>query len=131
MRKSSVGLTTSPLVSVLKAKSRRRRETLAELSRSSISPHLPRNDLLPKLELVELEIAKLTLPQRNVRMTEHAHVMQVANSISTLGFCDPIFVDEQGAVLDGRVRVEGAKLLGLTRIPCIRANHLSALPNVD
>jgi len=55
---------------VLKAKSRRRRKTLAELSRSSISPHLTRNDLLPKLELVELEIAKLTLPQRNVRMTE-------------------------------------------------------------
>src|SRR5262245_25898393 len=125
MRKSSVGLATSPLGGVLKAKNRRRREKLAELSRSSISPRPTRNDLLPKLELVELEIAKLTLPQRNVRMTEPAHMMQVANSISTLGFCDPIFVDEQGVVLDGTVRVEGAKLLGLTHIPCIRANHLS------
>ena len=51
--------------------------------------------------------------------------MQVANSISALGFCDPVLVDEQGGVLDGMVRVEGAKLLGLTKIPCIRANHLN------
>ena len=43
-----------------------------------------------------------------------------------MGFCDPVLIDGQNGVLDGIVRVEAAKLLGLPHIPCIRANHLSA-----
>jgi ParB-like chromosome segregation protein Spo0J len=42
-----------------------------------------------------------------------------------LGFCDPVLIDERNAVLDGVVRVEAAKLLGLPHIPCIRADHLT------
>jgi DNA modification methylase len=126
MPKGNLNLANNPLANVLKAKSRRRRQILTDLSKvSGPSQHI-RNDLLPKLELVELEIAKLTLPSRNTRNIEQSHVMEVASSISTLGFCDPIFVDQDGGVLDGAIRVEAARLLGLNRLPCIRANHLSA-----
>src|SRR5262249_32572358 len=45
---------------------------------------------------------------------------------SNLGFCDPVLIDEQNTVLDGVVRVEAAKHLGLSHIPCIRADHLTA-----
>jgi DNA modification methylase len=125
MGNRKIQLATQPLTNMLKAKSRHRRQALAGLSRSSVPSSPVRNDLIPKLELVEMDLAELILPPRNVRKIEASHIMQVAASISSLGFCDPVLVDENGGVLDGAVRVEGAKILGLTRIPCIRANHLN------
>src|SRR5499427_5735011 len=107
-------------------KSRYRRQELADLASRSARPHHPiRNDIVPKLELVDRVPADLGLPSRNVRKVDAAHVREVAAAISNLGFCDPVLIDEQDRVLDGVIRVEAAKLLGLPRIPCIRANHLS------
>jgi ParB-like chromosome segregation protein Spo0J len=45
-----------------------------------------------------------------------AHLRDVANAISSLGFCDPVLIDEQNGVLDGIVRVEAAKFLGLSPV---------------
>ena len=107
-------------------KSRHRRQELAGLASRSVRPHHPiRNDIVPKLELVNRVPTDLGLPSRNVRKVDAAHVREVAAAIRNLGFCDPVFIDEQDRVLDGVIRVEAAKLLGLPRIPCIRANHLS------
>src|SRR5215213_5905608 len=50
----------------------------------------------------------------------------VAATIGRLGFCDPVLIDEHNVVLDGVIRVEAAKRLGLPYIPCIRVNHLTA-----
>jgi DNA modification methylase len=107
-------------------KSRHRRQELAGLASRSVRPHHPiRNDIVPKLELVDRVPTDLGLPSRNVRKVDAVHVREVAAAIRNLGFCDPVFIDEQDRVLDGVIRVEAAKLLGLPRIPCIRANHLS------
>jgi ParB-like nuclease domain len=46
-------------------------------------------------------------------------------SISALGFCAPILVGRDNLVLDGEVRVEAAKALCLTTVPCIRIDHLT------
>jgi ParB-like chromosome segregation protein Spo0J len=81
---------------------------------------------VPKLELVDRSPGDLQLPLRNVRKVEAAHIREVAAAISKLEFCDPILIDEQDRVLDGVIRVEASKLLGLPRIPCIRADHLSS-----
>ena len=50
---------------------------------------------------------------------------EVASSISALGFCDPLLIGRGGAVLDGEIRLEAAKLLGLETVPCVRVDHLS------
>lgn len=50
---------------------------------------------------------------------------EVASSISALGFCVPALIGKENLVLDGGTRIEAARLLGLTRIPCIRVDHLS------
>jgi ParB-like chromosome segregation protein Spo0J len=68
----------------------------------------------------------LVAPVRNVRKVEPAHLREVGNAIGTFGFCDPVLIDERNVILRGNVRVEAAKLLRLTTIPCIRADHLSA-----
>jgi len=118
-------LSGNSLQNTLRAKSRHRREELAGLAATSRAPHPIRNDLVPKLELVKRAPADLVVPARKLRKIEAAHVREVATSISSVGFCDPVLIDEQDRVLNGVVRVEAAKLLGLTHIPCIRANHLS------
>src|ERR1700704_2021814 len=119
-------LSDSSLKDALRAKSRHRREQLTALAASSASAHPVRNDVLPKLELVELAPGDLVLPARKLRKNDAVHIREVAAAISSLGFCDPVLIDEHNGVLDGVIRVEAGKLLALPYIPCIRANHLTA-----
>jgi hypothetical protein len=109
----------------LKAKSRRRREGLKLLAASSSPVRAPRNDLLPRLDLAYVLLEDLRTPAREVRKLDPAHVRAVANSINTFGFCAPILVGKDNLVLDGAIRVQAARLLGLGRAPCIRIEYLS------
>jgi ParB-like chromosome segregation protein Spo0J len=60
-----------------------------------------------------------------VRREERDHIRQVAASIAALGFCQPVLIGSGSSVIDGWIRVEAARLAGLTSIPCIRIEHLS------
>jgi len=113
------------LRSALNNKSRARRADLSAIADVS-SDRTARNDLLPQLDLVERSPQQLILPARNVRKIEPAHLLEVINSIRTFGFCDPPLIDDDNRVLDGVIRVEAAKRLGLSSIRCIQAGHLSA-----
>jgi DNA modification methylase len=113
------------LTNGLKAKSRRRRESLGRLTASSPPAGAPRNDLLPPLDLVYALLEDLRTPAREVRKLDPAHVREVANSIGALGFCAPILLGKDNLVLDGTVRVLAARLLDLGRVPCIRIEYLS------
>jgi DNA modification methylase len=48
------------------------------------------------------------------------------NSITTVGFIDPVLIDQDNVILNGVTATEAAKELGLAAIPCIRAAHLTA-----
>ncbi|WP_375458920.1 DNA modification methylase [uncultured Enterovirga sp.] len=109
----------------LKAASRRRRAAQAKVANAATF-HPPRNDMLPELQLVRRDPGGLLAPvRRKVRNADAAHIREVANAIAALGFCDPVLIDEDGRVLDGIIRVEAAKLLGLSAVPCILASHLT------
>ena len=112
------------LTQQLKAKSRRRREGLGRISAPSLARTL-RNDPLPALDLVYIPIEDLRMPSRAVRKLEPGHVREVANAISTLGFCAPVLIGKGNAVIDGVVRVEAARQLDLGRVPCVRIEHLT------
>ena len=107
----------------LKAQNKRRRERLSSLA--CAPPQRRRNDLLPPLAVEEISPADLAGPTRKVRRQEAAHIREVAASIAELGFCDPVLIGSGNAILDGAIRVEAAKQLGLPRIPCIRVDHLT------
>ncbi|WP_459178382.1 site-specific DNA-methyltransferase [Albidovulum salinarum] len=47
-------------------------------------------------------------------------------SIESLGFNAPIVIDEDNMVLAGHGRLEAAKRLGMSFVPCFRVTHLSA-----
>ncbi len=72
-----------------------------------------RNDVLPLLELIQIDLAELRQPVRNVRQIDPTHTREVADSIAALGFCAPVLIGKDNKVLDGEIRVEAAKLLGL------------------
>ena len=80
---------------------------------------------MPRLELVDRRVEDLVSPTRNTRKLDARQIRQVANSIKALGFCDPPLINDNNQVLDGVVRVEAARLLGLETIPCVCARHLS------
>lgn len=116
----------SPLTGQLKSKNRDRREALTRMSRPGSTARGARNDILPLLELVRIPIDDLKTTQRKVRKKDPAHVCEVAATISALGFCDPVLVGKGNLVLDGEIRVDAARLIGLTSIPAIRIDHLSS-----
>lgn len=126
-RRSNQKVPTGPrlIESRFKAKGRQRREQLARLAAPSANARTVRNDLLPKLQLVQRTPQEISPPARNVRGLDPAHVRETASAISSLGFCAPILIDRQNHIVDGAVRLEAAKLLGLPQLPCIVVGHLS------
>lgn len=115
----------SGVLDPLKARSRQRREHLVRLSAAGAQAGIARNDLLPKLQLVDRVPAEVILPERNVRDLDPAHVRETASAVSHLGFSVPILIDHDNNLVDGAVRLEAAKLLGLPHVPCIVVSHLS------
>src|SRR6056297_3107275 len=63
---------------------------------------------------------------RNPRTHSKDQIRQIADSIRTFGWTNPVLIDEAGGVLAGHGRIEAAKLLGLDEVPVIRLDHMSA-----
>ena len=61
----------------------------------------------------------------NPRVHSRAQIRQIARSIEEFGFNSPVLIDADGLIVAGHGRVEAAKLLGLTKIPTIRLDHMS------
>jgi DNA modification methylase len=72
-----------------------------------------------------MPIERLVARGRPIRRREEAHIHSVARTIGALGFCAPVFIDGDDAIIDGHIRVEAARLHGLTHLPCIRIDHLN------
>lgn len=72
-----------------------------------------------------LPITVLEAYERNAKLHPKKQVQQIANSIREFGFINPIIVDEDQVIIAGHGRFEAAKLLGLTEVPTIAANHLN------
>ncbi|CAN1522164.1 ParB_N_like_MT domain containing protein [Rhabdaerophilaceae bacterium] len=63
---------------------------------------------------------------RNARTHSKKQIRQIAESITRFGFTNPVLIDEAGMILAGHGRVEAAKLLGMSEVPCLRFDHMSA-----
>ncbi|MCB1328395.1 MAG: ParB N-terminal domain-containing protein [Maritimibacter sp.] len=63
---------------------------------------------------------------RNARTHSRKQIRQIAESIETFGFTNPVLIDENRTILAGHGRVAAAKLLGWSEVPCLRLDHMSA-----
>jgi ParB-like nuclease domain len=118
------GLRRDSLREGLKAKGRSRREAAARHAEAEKGTRPRRNDILPLLQIEAYPVDALKSHVRKLRKSDPAHVREIANSINTLGFNVPLLIGKDNIVVDGDSRLEAAKLLGLSSVPCIRVDHL-------
>jgi DNA modification methylase len=75
--------------------------------------------------VLDLAIDSLRPWDRNARTHSRKQVRQIADSIQRFGFTNPVLVDGDNTILAGHGRVEAARLLGWTTVPCLRIDHMS------
>ena len=63
---------------------------------------------------------------RNARTHSKKQIREIAESIETFGFTNPVLIDENRTILAGHGRVAAARLVGLAEVPCLRFDHMSA-----
>ena len=78
-----------------------------------------------QLAITYKSVDALKLNPHNSRTHSPRQIKQIAESIKTFGFCNPVLVDDTDTVLAGAGRLSGAKKLGMKEIPTIRLANLS------
>ena len=76
-------------------------------------------------QIVLWAVNKLVAYANNARTHSPEQVAQVAASMSEFGWTNPILIDGEGGVIAGHARLEAARKLGLTEVPCIVLDHLT------
>lgn len=77
-----------------------------------------------KIEMIPIE--KLTGFARNSKIHTKKQIEHIANSVREFGFNDPLAIaGPDNVILEGNGRIEAARLLGMTQLPCIRLDHLN------
>ncbi len=78
-----------------------------------------------RLRVKEQAIASLALRRNNPRTHSEKQIRQIAASIETFGFTNPVLIDSSNTVVAGHGRVRAAKQLGLDTVPTIQLEHLT------
>jgi DNA modification methylase len=79
-----------------------------------------------QISITKHDISDLQPSPRNARTHSDRQIAEIASSISNFGFVNPVLVDEKGQIIAGHGRYAAAKRLGLTEVPAIVLDHLSA-----
>lgn len=84
---------------------------------------------MPELKIETAKVADLLPYANNARIHTHEHVDQLADSISEVGFNDPIGcwhnADGDLEIVEGHGRVMALKKLGIEECPVIYLDHLT------
>lgn len=76
-----------------------------------------------KIELIKIE--KLKAYEKNAKQHPKSQIEAIARSIKEFGFNVPVVVDAGNNIVCGHGRVEAARYLKETEVPCIRRDDLS------
>lgn len=89
--------------------------------KSSIASETPAD----RLSLQHWPIEDLVPSARNARIHSDAQIAEIAGSIRSFGFANPILVSEDSNVIAGHGRLAAARKLGLTHVPVVVVRGLS------
>ena len=78
------------------------------------------------LQVVYRAPAELKPQPRNPRTHSKKQIRQIADSIRSFGFTNPVLIDDAGEIIAGHGRVEAARQLGLKTVPTIRLSAILA-----
>lgn len=79
---------------------------------------------MSQVQVIQMKLAELIPYENNPRINDEA-IDVVANSIREFGFKNPIIIDKDNVIVCGHTRRLAAIKLGLTEVPCIRADDLT------
>ena len=71
-----------------------------------------------------VRISTLRPHPRNIRTHSQKQIRQIAASIRSFGFLNPIIVDDQSNIIAGHGRFDAAMSLGMRVVPIIKVSHL-------
>ena len=77
------------------------------------------------MQIEQIQLATLIPYINNSRTHSDEQVAQIAASIKEFGFNNPILVDKDSGIIAGHGRLQAARNLGLTEVPCVRLEHLT------
>jgi len=80
---------------------------------------------LQDLQVEQRPMDSLSPRRGNPRTHSAKQIRQIADSIRTFGFTNPLLIDATGTVIAGHGRLRAAKQLGMAAVPTIRLDHLS------
>ena len=84
------------------------------------------NDKVPMTSKVEMvSVSTLEPYANNTRVHTAGQVEKIAKSIRQFGFITPVILSKEGEIVAGHGRLLAAKKLGILKVPCIRAGHLT------
>lgn len=72
-----------------------------------------------------VKISKLVPYENNARTHSPEQVDKIARSIEEFGFINPVIIDGNFGIIAGHGRVEGAKKLGMSEVPCLFVEDLT------
>ena len=73
----------------------------------------------------KVDIDRLIPYARNARTHSKEQILQLRSSLREFGFVNPIIVDKDLNIIAGHGRVLAAKAEGVTKVPCVFAEHLT------
>ena len=73
----------------------------------------------------DVETEKIKPSEKNAKVHTGKQVEQIANSIRLFGWKQPVVLDKDNVVIIGHGRLQAAKILKLTTVPCVYAENLS------
>jgi DNA modification methylase len=79
----------------------------------------------PRLAIAYQPVAALRANPQNARTHSKRQIRQIADSIRSFGFTNPVLIEQDGTILAGHGRVEAARLLGMQEVPTIRLAELT------
>ena len=79
------------------------------------------------MQIEQLSVDDLIPYAKNSRTHSAEQVAQIAASIREFGFTNPVLIDSEGGIIAGHGRVQAARKLGMTEVPCIMLDNLTEL----
>ena len=77
------------------------------------------------MKIEDVKIEAIIPYEFNNKVHDEQQIDRIANSIKEFGFTQPLVIDATNIVVIGHGRLLAAKKLGLTSVPCYRAEQLT------
>jgi DNA modification methylase len=81
---------------------------------------------MSELSVEYLSLGALSPNPRNARTHSRKQIRQIADSIKSFGFTNPLIIDRDNMILAGHGRLAAAQLLAMDKVPCVRIESMTS-----